>query len=386
MTRFHPSILSATALVLAFGGAWSGPAGAEHPGINHSRPEVDEAVAVYHRQAEVDGALTIAGSDTMQPLLLRLVKAFNHWHPAVRIAVEGERRFPATAQGAVQPLLDGIARQRRGDGAQSSGHMGSLQVRLLSISRPLSKEEIDQFVERFGYKPIAIPVAMDAVAVYVHRDNPIKGMTLEQVDAVFSSTRKRGAAWDVRTWGDLGLTFEWEDRPIVAYGRNELSTGTRAFFREHALLGGDFKKTVREQLGPALVAIAVGQDVAGIGYGGIGFQTSALRSVPLAEKAGTPFVEPTREEVTTGNYPLGRQLYLYLNHQPNEKLPPVIAEFLRFANSKEGQQIVVNAGLYPLLPVQVARNLKVVAAASAVGAPVSSNGQAPSKNGAARAH
>jgi phosphate transport system substrate-binding protein len=374
------------AIVLASGGAWNGLAWAEHPGINHSRPEVDPAVAVYQRQGEIEGVLTIAGSDTMQPLLVRLVKAFNYWHPAVRIAVEGERRQPATTQSAVQPLLDGIARQRRGDGAQSSGHQGSLQVRLLSISRPLSQDEIAQFVERFGYKPIALPIAMDAVAVYVHRDNPIKGMTLEQVDAVFSSSRKRGAAWDARTWGDLGMSFEWENRPIVPYGRNELSTGTRAFFREHVLLGGDFKRTVREQLGPALVAIAIGEDPQGIGYGGIGFATSAIRAVPLAEKTGMPFVEPTRDEVTTGNYPLGRQLYLYLNHQPNQKLLPAIAEFLKFVNSQEGQRIVVNAGLYPLSPIQVTRNLKVISSVSASGAPVPSSGAGPSSNGTAGRH
>jgi phosphate transport system substrate-binding protein len=356
------------------GTAWWGTARADHPGINHSRPEVDRTVAVYRPEANLNGFLTIAGSDTMQPLLVRLVKAFRYWHPSVSIAVEGERRQPNTAQHAIQPFLDGIARQRRGDGPESSGHQGSSLVRMLSISRPLNQEEIAQFVERHGYKPIAIPIAMDAVAVYVNQANPLEGLTLEQVEAIFGATRKRGAPWDISTWGQLGLAFEWDNRPIILYGRHEQFSGTRSFFREHVLLGGEFKKTVREQLGPALVAIAIGEDVAGIGYGGIGFQTSAIRAVPLAEKAGMPFVEPTRESVTTGNYPLGRQLYLYLNHQPNEQLPPLIAEFLKFVNSQEGQQIVVRAGLYPLSPIQVARNLKVINAASTL--PVSANGSA----------
>jgi phosphate transport system substrate-binding protein len=153
------------------------------------------------------------------------------------------------------------------------------------MSREMKADESNKFEQKFGYKPTVVRVALDALAVYVHKDNPIQSLTLQQVDAIFSSTRKSGAPSDITTWGQLGLTGEWAGKAISLYGRNSAS-GTYGYFKEHALAKGDYKATVKEQPGSAAVVQGVSADLGGIGYSGIGYKTSEVRAVPIVGKDG----------------------------------------------------------------------------------------------------
>jgi phosphate transport system substrate-binding protein len=335
----------------------TGLAGAEHVGVNHAKPQVDPEVAAYVPASVVSGHLTIAGSDTMRPFLAQLAMEFRRLQPDMKIAVQGSRNHgESTVLPLIEPLLDRFANSRRGDG-KTSGHFGSNDVQLLASSRQLTDQEVREFVARFGYPPTAIPIAQDAVAIYVHRSNPVLGLTLQQADAIYSKTRKRGSAEPITTWGQVGLQGEWATAPILQYGRDSRSSGTLPFFRQIVLLDGEFKPEVSMQPGSASVVLAVSNDPFAIGYSGIGFQTSQVRVVPLAENAGLPYIMPTQETVRSRAYPLSRPLYLYVNMSPKEPLDPEVLEFLKFANSREGQQAIAAAGVYPVTAAQVANNL-----------------------------
>src|SRR5690606_20826633 len=219
------------------------------------------------------------------------------------------------------------------------------------MSREMKASELDQFEARYGYPPTQMRVALDALAVYVHRDNPIQGLTLAQVDAIFSKSRACGHPENVTTWGQVGLTGSFAGRPISLYGRNSAS-GTYGFFKENALCGGDYKDEVKEQPGSAAVVQGVTVDVYGIGYSGIGYRTSGVRAVPLAFADGEAPAEPTPENVSAGDYPLGRFLYIYINKTPEQPLSPVVREFLRYVFSREGQEAVIRDGYLPL-PLEV---------------------------------
>jgi phosphate transport system substrate-binding protein len=216
--------------------------------------------------------------------------------------------------------------------------------------------EIDQFEQRHGYKPLELRTSYDALAVYVHRDNPIKELSLAQVEAVFGKSRRRGYKENVTTWGQLGLTGDWANRPIGLYGRNSAS-GTYGFFKEHVLRNGDYKDTVKEQPGSASVVQGVENDRYGIGYSGIGYRTSGVRAVPLSAAPGAPASEGSYEDVTSGRYPLARFLYVYVNKAPNRQLDPLQLEFLKLMLSKEGQEVVIKDGYMPLSAKQVQEEL-----------------------------
>ncbi|MGH7454018.1 MAG: PstS family phosphate ABC transporter substrate-binding protein, partial [bacterium] len=215
------------------------------------------------------------------------------------------------------------------------------------MSREMKQEEIDKFEAAYGYKPTAIRTSIDALAVYVNKDNPIKGLTLPQVDAIFSKTRRGGFPNDVTTWDQLNMTDGWTGKPLSLYGRNSAS-GTYGYFKEHALYKGDYKDTVKEQPGSASVVQGVTEDRFGIGYSGIGYITSGVRAVPLAAKEGGEFYTATLENVVSGKYPLARFLYLYVNKAPNKPLDPLVHEFCKFVLSQEGQQVVIKDGYMPL--------------------------------------
>jgi phosphate transport system substrate-binding protein len=254
---------------------------------------------------------------------------FKSFYPNVTLEVEG--KGSGTAPTA---LIGGVA------------HFGTM-------SRPMKNAEIDKFEKAFGYKPTEIRTSLDVLAVYVHKDNPIQSLTLPQVDAIFSKNRKGGFAKELRTWGDLGLTGKWASLPISLYGRNS-SSGTYAYFKEHALYNGDYKDTVKEQAGSGAVVQAVGSDLGGVGYSGIGYATADVRAVPLAEKEGAAAVAPSRESAYSGEYPIWRYLLIYVNKKPGEALDPLRREFLKLVLSKEGQEVVVKTGYVPL-PASVAK-------------------------------
>lgn len=284
--------------------------------------KVPEGVAAYKPTAGVSGSLGSVGSDTMNNLMTLWQEGFKKQYPSVTIQVEG--KGSSTAPPA---LIEGTAQ-------------------LGPMSREMKPDEIDAFEKKFGYKPSCIRTSLDALAVWVNRDNPVQGLTLGQLDAIFSSTRKSGAAQDITTWGQLGLKGDW-DRPVSLYGRNSAS-GTYGYFKDHALAKGDFKNTVKEQPGSASVVQGVENDRYAIGYSGIGYSTAGVRSVPIAKKEGEPFVAADFEHVLSGKYPLGRYLYIYFNKAPNKPLDPLTREFLTFVLSKEGQEVVIKDGFLPL--------------------------------------
>ena len=217
-------------------------------------------------------------------------------------------------------------------------------------------KEIDDFEKKFGYKPTHISVAVDSLAVFVHRDNPIKCLTLKQLDAIFSNSRKGGALKEIKTWGDLGLTGEWADKRISLYGRNSAS-GTYGFFKEVALFKGDFKDSVKEQPGSSAVVQGIASDKYAIGYSGIGYKTADVRTVPLAIQEGKCF-DSDAENAYSRDYPLARFLYIYFNRKPQQPLDPLMTEFIKYIFSKEGQQIVIKDGFYPVSKAMADEEMK----------------------------
>ena len=284
---------------------------------------VDPTLPEYTPTSGVSGNLKSIGSDTMNNLMAHWAESFYRFYPNVKVEIEGKGSSTAPAA-----LTAGTA------------HFGPM-------SRPMKDAELDAFEKKFGYKPVALRTAFDGIAIYVHKDNPIKGLTLQQVDAIFSKTRRGGFAKDIKTWGDLGLTGEWADKPISLYGRNSAS-GTYGFFKEVALFKGDYKDTVKEQPGSSSVVQGVASDKFGIGYSGVGYKTADVRFVPLAHKEGDTAYEPLTDAVYAGDYPLARFLLVYLNKKPGEPLDPLRGEFARFAFSKGGQEGVVKDGYIPV--------------------------------------
>jgi phosphate transport system substrate-binding protein len=291
--------------------------------------QVDPALPAYQRTSGVSGSLSSVGSDTMNNMMTLWAETLRKFYPNVKVQVEG--KGSSTAPPA---LIAGTAQ-------------------FGPMSRQMRATEIDQFEAKYGFKPTELKTSYDALAVYVHKDNPIEKLTLAQVEAIFSKGRKRGYKENITTWGQLGLTGDWAKRPISLYGRNSAS-GTYGFFKEHTLKNGDFKDTVKEQPGSASVVQGITEDRFGIGYSGIGYRTSGVKAVSLAETDKGPFSAGSYQDVTSGKYPLWRFLYIYVNKAPGKPLDPLVGEFTKLMYSKEGQEAVVKDGYMPL-PATVAK-------------------------------
>ncbi len=293
-------------------------------GSSHSRAaEVDAAIPEYQTTSGVSGNLSSVGSDTLANLMTLWAEDFKREYPNVNIQIQ------AAGSSTAPPAL-----------TERTANIGPM-------SREMKDNEIEAFESRYGYKPTAVPVAIDALAVYVHKDNPIAGMTLPQVDAVFSSNQRCGYPSDVQSWGELGLTGPWQQRGMQLFGRNSVS-GTYGYFKDAALCDGDFKNNVNEQPGSASVVQSVSTSINGIGYSGIGYRTSSVRAVPIARREGDVFYEATPENSVAGNYPLARFLFVYVNKAPNTPLPPLEREFLKLVLSQSGQGVVLKDGYIPL--------------------------------------
>lgn len=284
---------------------------------------VDPNLPTYTTASGVSGNVSSVGSDTLNNLMTLWAEDFAKFYPNVNIQIQG-----AGSSTAPPALTEGTA------------NFGPM-------SRAMKSSEIQSFEKEHGYKPTAVPVAVDLLAVYINKDNPIEGLTLPQVDAIFSATRRCGHGNDITRWGQLGLTGAWENRDFTLYSRNAVS-GTYGYFKKNALCGGDYKPSINEQPGSASVVQGVSESINGIGYSGIGYVTSGVRAVPLAKSEGMPFAEATAENASNGKYPLARFLYVYVNKHPNRALDPVRAEFLKLVLSKQGQETVVRDGYVPL--------------------------------------
>jgi phosphate transport system substrate-binding protein len=288
---------------------------------------VDPALPNYEKTSGVSGNLSSVGSDSLANLMTLWAEEFKKNYPNVNIQIQ------AAGSSTAPPAL-----------TEGTANMGPM-------SRPMKDSEIQAFEEKYGYKPTAVPVAIDALAVFVHKDNPIKSLSIEQVDAIFSSTRLCGYDKDIKTWGDLGLTGEWANKPLQLFGRNSVS-GTYGYFKEEALCKGDFKSNVNEQPGSASVVQSISSTLNAIGYSGIGYRTSSVRAVPLSKKGGEAF-EASEENALAGKFPLARFFYVYVNKAPNQPLSPLDAEFIKLVLSKQGQDVVMKDGYIPL-PSKVA--------------------------------
>lgn len=319
------SLTRTLALLIFTAGAWANTALAQ--------AEVDAALPDYAKTSGVSGNLSSVGSDTLANLMTLWAESFKKTYPNVNIQIQ------AAGSSTAPPALTG--------GTSNIGPM----------SRLMKDKEIEAFEKRHNYKPTPVAVAIDALAVFVHKDNPLEGLYIDQVDAIFSSTRTCGAAEPIDTWGQLGLTGAWAKREIQLYGRNSVS-GTYGYFKERALCKGDARNTVNEQPGSASVVQSVSSSLNGIGYSGIGYTTSSVRAVPLARGRDKPFVEATAEMATNGSYPLARFLYVYVNKEPGKPLPPLTLEFLKLVLSRQGQEVVVKDGYIPLPAAVAARELQ----------------------------
>jgi phosphate transport system substrate-binding protein len=298
--------------------------------------EIDPALKPYAKvSGEVAGSLKCVGSDTMNNLVALWAEGFKKSYPSVQEGIEGK------GSASAPPALT--------EGTSTFGPM----------SRDWKPSEIDTFKEKHGYAPTVVPVAIDMLAVFVHKDNPLKSLSLQEVDAIFSRNRTGGGKNEIRTWGDLGLEGEWKDKPISLYGRNATS-GTYGYFKEHALFKGDFKPTVKEQPGSSAVVQAVASDKYGIGYSGIGYMTADVRSVPLSAKQGGTAITTEPKFAYSGEYPLSRFLYLSVNHKPDGAIDPLRGEFIRYVLSATGQADVLKDGYLPITSPIAKRALQSV--------------------------
>ncbi len=294
--------------------------------------DVDPAIQAYEKTNGVSGSIKSVGSDTLNNVMALWTEGFSAVYPSVKPEVEGK------GSSTAPPALI--------EGTSQFGPM----------SRSMKDKEVDAFEEKFGYKPTQLKVAVDALAVFVHKDNPIASLSLQQLDAIFSKNRNGGYEKDIATWGDVGLTGEWADKPISLYGRNSAS-GTYGYFKDVAMFEGDYKDTVKEQPGSSAVVQGVASDPYGIGYSGVGYKTADVLTVPLSVEGGDAF-EANSDNAYSGDYPLARFLYVYINKNPNEDLDPLRAEFVKYVLSKEGQEAVIKDGYYPISQMLVEENLK----------------------------
>ena len=308
--------LKKLALVLGLSAAASTP-------LVQAKINVDPALQNYTKSQGVSGNLSSVGSDTLANLMTFWAEEFKRQYPNVNIQIQ------AAGSSTAPPALS--------EGTSNLGPM----------SRKMKSKELAAFESKHGYKPTAIRVAIDALAVYVNKDNPIKGLTIPQVDAIFSVTRKCGGASDIKKWGDVGLSGSWTNRPIQLYGRNSVS-GTYGYFKKKGLCKGDFKSNVNEQPGSASVVQSVNTSLNGVGYSGIGYKTSGVRAVPITKKPGKPFIAASAENALNKTYPLSRYLYVYVNKHPEKALAPLEREFIKLVLSKQGQNVVIKDGYIPL--------------------------------------
>ena len=303
--------------------------------------QVDKALADYQRVSGVSGTLTSIGSDTMNNIMALWLEGFTRFYPDVKHSMEGK------GSGTAPPAL--IA--------------GTAQ--LGPMSRPMKPGEVDQAEEKYGFKPTGLRVAMDALAVYVHRDNPIESLTLPQLDGIFSKTRKRGYT-DISTWGEADLeNVAWKNQPIRIFGRNSAS-GTYLYFKDNVLKKGDYKDTVKEQPGSATVVQSITEDPYAIGYSGMGYRTSGVRTIPVAKDEGETAYDATPENVASEKYPISRFLNLYVIKSPNEEPQSLVREFVKYVFSKQGQMAVAKDGFIPLTAKQATKELKKIAVSTEV--------------------
>lgn len=305
-------------------------------GLTCSLPAVSKDVDLpkYKKVAGITGSISSVGSDTLAGMTTLWFEEFKRIYPSVNGQVQ------ASGSSTAPPAL-----------TERTAQLGPM-------SRPMRNREIEAFEREHGYKPTELRVAIDAIGIFVHRDNPIQGLNFTQLDQIFSVTLRCGATKPLETWADLGMDYPWAKRGMQLFGRNSVS-GTYGYFKKNALCGGDFKSSVNEQPGSASVVQSVSSAINTIGYSGIGYQVSGSKLLPIA-KQGSDYVEASQENILSGKYPLSRYLYVYVNKHPFKPLSPIEQEFIRFIYSAQGQALVSKDGYVPISPDIAMRELAKV--------------------------
>ncbi|WP_413285116.1 PstS family phosphate ABC transporter substrate-binding protein [Vibrio sp. MA40-2] len=272
----------------------------------------------YNKVSGVSGNLTSVGSDTLASMLSLWGQAFKTYYPNVNVQVQ------ASGSSTASPALT--------EGTAQFGPM----------SRPMRLKELQSFEREHGYKPTELKVAIDAIGLFVHKDNPIQGLSFEQIDSIFSSTMRCGSNIPIESWSELGIKNDWAKRRIQLFGRNSVS-GTYGYFKRAALCNGDFKRNVNELPGSSSVVQAVASGINTIGYSGVGYSVSGAKLLPISID-GKEYIQATRQTILSGQYPLSRFLYVYINKHPSKPLSLLETEFIRFIYSKQGQLAVEKDG------------------------------------------
>ncbi|MGY0617325.1 PstS family phosphate ABC transporter substrate-binding protein [Vibrio sp. FJH11] len=295
---------------------------------------MDKPLPDYHKTTGIVGNLLSVGSDTLAGMTTLWVEEFQTIYPNINAQVQ------ASGSSTAPPAL-----------TEQTAQFGPM-------SRSMRLREIEAFESEHGYKPTALRVAIDAIGVFVHQDNPIPGLNFNQLDAMFSATLRCGESQFITNWQQLGVKSEWAKRNVQLFGRNSVS-GTYGYFKKNALCGGDFKTRVNEQPGSASVVQSVASTISGVGYSGVGYRVAGVRLIPIA-KSGANYISPTQDNIRSGKYPLSRYLYVYVNKHPDYPLTPIEAEFIRFIFSAQGQALVEKDGYVPITADFAAKELKKV--------------------------
>jgi phosphate transport system substrate-binding protein len=284
---------------------------------------LDQSLPAYQAVTGISGQIKSVGSDRLGHEITLWAKAFKGLYPDVKIEIE------ASGSATAPPAL-----------LQGASQFGPM-------SRAMTAEEAEAFEKKYGYRASSFLVAVDALAIYVNKDNPVQCLAVQQLNRIFSSTRRTAGGADIKTWGEVGLTGEWATKPISLYGRNSIS-GTYEYFRDVALFNGDYKADVKQQPGSEAVVQGVASDWLAIGYSGIGYKTDGVRTIPLALYSGGPCYDTSAEATLSGKYPFARYLRIYLNKKPTQPLDPLRAEFIKYILSKDGQTQTEKGGFYPI--------------------------------------
>ncbi len=290
--------------------------------IASERIVVDPNLPAFQRIDNVSGKLTSIGSSALTQLLNRWGDDLKRLYPNLAFDITGG------GSGSAPPALN------------------EAKADLAPMSRPMNATERAAFQAKFGYPPTQITVGVDALAIYVNKNNPLKQISLRELDAIYSASRKRGAS-EVTTWGQLGLTGQWANQTINVFGPNT-TQGMYTLFRADVLQGGDYRYEMRSEPVASAIVQGVGADDAAIGFASHVFASVRARPLALSLEPNGPAIEPTQTSAASGEYPLARNFYIYINRKPGTPLSPALAAFVSFVCSKQGQHIAVELGHYPL--------------------------------------
>lgn len=314
MRRIGPRFL----LTLALCACVASPALAAGPAS-----PVDPSLPVYRPGEQLSGKITLVGSNTMSQVASLWIEGFRQFHPNV----EFDNQIKGSANAVSSVIHE--------------------EATFGLLTRSIHPQEVAAFEQKFGHPPTVLTPTYEPIAVYAHESNPIEGLTIQQLDAIFSTTRLRGAAAAATTWGDLGLRGEWASRPIVLQGRSS-DTGSVVFFREAVLAGGAYRRDIVDHPSNVDLVKGVAGDPGAIGFAGRTYMLPGVKTIPLSAGDGAPCVDVHSVEATQGQYPLIRPLQLVVNQAPGADLPPLQREFLKYVFSRLGQEDVLRAGFQPI--------------------------------------